>query len=240
MNSVIEDGYNTSYLSSLFLVLFSENSCATYQLLNENYNVNKMGIYLQKLIEKKFVEHIKNNACVFSEFLNEIRNYSHVCGWLNNASIEILMSEHDPINYLNFYNSLLKYKPILLENHSENNCINFNTYEADIQKTYDKWNKSNKINNEPIYVVIKCNNLKKANNLKINKNIRLFTNNDLIWTFNGAIFKEEKSYSALIFKENGLYRFNKAIPNFTICEKKTFDKNVTNEMYLIYVKKYFI
>jgi len=59
MDFVVENGYNTSYISVILMTLFYEKSLIERYLLIENNNV--IGTYLQKLIKYNFVDAIQNN-----------------------------------------------------------------------------------------------------------------------------------------------------------------------------------
>ena len=80
---IIEKSYNTSYIEAVITALFS-NTCFENLLLDIPEKIEF--IYLQELIMKKFVSNIRKFYSVESSVINEIRNYSAVCGWNNNEN----------------------------------------------------------------------------------------------------------------------------------------------------------
>uniref|UniRef100_A0A6C0E9E5 USP domain-containing protein n=1 Tax=viral metagenome TaxID=1070528 RepID=A0A6C0E9E5_9ZZZZ len=108
---VIEDGLNTSYISSLLLGLFYNNSNNT-EILNTN-STNYSGIYLQEIIKNGFVDLINKNYSVTSDILNEIRNYSYLCGWCKDN--KYFFKPQDVIKYLDFLLQLFQYKILEIE-----------------------------------------------------------------------------------------------------------------------------
>ena len=82
---VVENGINTSYIDSLLFALFYKESHIQnilYQQTDKN-----IFMYLQDMIHNNFVYPIRSGFSISSSILNEIRNYSYLCGWKNNCNI---------------------------------------------------------------------------------------------------------------------------------------------------------
>lgn len=94
---VIPDGFNTSYIDSVLISLFYKLSSIS-DLLNEYTNDGKY-IYLQELIKNNFISVIKKNFSVEKSAINEIRNYSMICGWKENMNIT---EQYNAIEYMAF------------------------------------------------------------------------------------------------------------------------------------------
>ena len=92
---IIERSFNTSYIESVLLSLFSNNEF--YSLLTNIPNNIKFS-YLQDLISEKFIKKIRNFYSVDQVVINEIRNYSVILGW------------HPDINFCNLFTASEYYK----------------------------------------------------------------------------------------------------------------------------------
>jgi hypothetical protein len=120
--SVIEDGYNTSYIDSVLVCLFYNNDI---NCILEDTPKKPEGFYLQELIKNKFVNPMQRNYSITSNIMNEIRNYSVICGWSNDGDIT---DQKDCTEYLCFLLDLFNCKPLELEIFQiENNIIKDNT-----------------------------------------------------------------------------------------------------------------
>lgn len=87
---VVENGFNTCYISSLLMALFYKASYLDVILQSEPKT--DIFIYLQEIIKTKFVERVRNGTSVLADVMNEIRSIANICGWLNH---EELMEQQD-------------------------------------------------------------------------------------------------------------------------------------------------
>lgn len=117
-NYVVEDGYNTLYLSTLLVALFHTPSVIDRCLLLENNSQKLNGILIQKIIEKNFVNMFRRNISITSKLLNQIRMCSHVSGWKNTKNIDELLQESDPILFLDFLLQMIEFYPIEISKYS--------------------------------------------------------------------------------------------------------------------------
>ena len=136
---IIEDGYNTSYIVSLITALF-------YKFDNSNKLLdvepkNKKFVYIQEFIKIKFNTSIQKGFCIYSETINEFRNYINYCGWQEN--IDDMLKEHDVADFYSYImNGMYGSNMFIFEkinnnnnNNNNNNCIdlhyngNFNNEE---------------------------------------------------------------------------------------------------------------
>jgi ubiquitin C-terminal hydrolase len=111
ISCVIENGYNTCYLDSLLICLFyKENNNITFML--ENIPKKPEGYYLQELIINKFISPIQRNYSISSNIINEIRNYSVICGWSPEGDI---VNQKDSREYLKFLLNTFNISPLQIE-----------------------------------------------------------------------------------------------------------------------------
>jgi ubiquitin C-terminal hydrolase len=66
-------------------------------------------LYLQELIKCRFIETVRNGRSVLSDTINEIRNYSHICGWL---TADNLCDQQDVNEYYQFLMEKFGYQMI--------------------------------------------------------------------------------------------------------------------------------
>ena len=123
---IIENGYNTSYIVSLITALFykSDNS---NKLLDVEPK-NKKFVYIQEFIKIKFNTSIQKGFCIYSEIINEFRNYINYCGWQEN--IDDMLKEHDVADFYSYImNGMYGSNMFIFEkinNNNHNNCIDIN------------------------------------------------------------------------------------------------------------------
>jgi hypothetical protein len=123
ITSIVEDGMNSSYIDSLLIALFYKDNKNLSSILDLKPN-KPCGIYLQELIKEKFIEPLQRNFSVSASTINEIRNYSIICGYkLNDIIIEQNIAQ-----YYNFLVELLNIDKISIniEKIKDNNIINSN------------------------------------------------------------------------------------------------------------------
>ena len=120
--SVVENGYNTCYIDSVLICLFYKNDINN---ILENTPKKPEGFYLQELIKNKFINPIQRNYCITSSVINEIRNYSVICGWSSEGNIT---DKKNCIKYLCFLLDLFNCMPLQFEIFEiKNNIITNNT-----------------------------------------------------------------------------------------------------------------
>jgi hypothetical protein len=108
---VVENGYNTCYIDSLLVSLFYKNNDNLLNIL-ETTPIKPEGIYLQEIIKLKFVEAIQRNYSISSCTMNEIRNYSIICGWSQDDDID---GQKDCSKFYNFIANLFNIQPLEFE-----------------------------------------------------------------------------------------------------------------------------
>lgn len=106
----MDDGLNTSYIDSLLVALFYKSSDIQNMLLVVPENASFM--YLQDLIQRNFIDLIRQNYSIDSSIINEIRNYSIICGWNFGQNITDLATVADYFVFLasNFNVGLLNFE----------------------------------------------------------------------------------------------------------------------------------
>ena len=139
---IIEGGYNTSYITSLLVLLYytsNENLNKTLDDIHENnndvndvsnindvININDVsnidGIYLQELIKSKFVDLIRKDICIYIDNINEIRNYLFILGWYND-DIDELFKNKDIIDLFMFLTKKLNFEKLDIDVMTYNNGI---------------------------------------------------------------------------------------------------------------------
>jgi len=202
---IVENGYNTSYIDSLLVALFYKNSSVNDVL--ENEPITPEVYYLQELIKFKFVNQIRKGYSIFSQSMNEIRNYSIICGWNTHGNID---EQQSCIEYYNFLFDLFKINPIEFELFEFNNNIFVNTTknniklpfisldlnrDNDIRNLFINWLNTNiimknssikqsyKLNNIPNFLIFSIDRFLKSEtknnyNLDIMKSIKFFNIGD--------------------------------------------------------------
>lgn len=258
MDFVIEDGYNTAYISVLFMALFFDKSMIERYLLIDNNSNNFDGLYLQKLILYNFIKQIRNNMCVTSKMLNEIRLCAITSGWKNSNNIFEMYGEADPIDFLCFILKLINFIPLEIINSPKsawNTSNHLNKSKKDIccdkyiinpiaksntQDTYDYWACDNQISNIPIFIIFKLDNIKST--FGINKKIFLFHKNHqyhaIKWIFHSLLYKDGNNYKTIVSKNSTLLMFNQnEFPNIKQFNEDII-KNIGNKtVYIIYRKE---
>ena len=85
INFIVEDGYNTSYMDSVFVALFYKTSYPQNILAEQVDDMNIL--YLQDLIYYYFVKNMRLNYTINSQIMNEIRNWMVICRNRNSIAI---------------------------------------------------------------------------------------------------------------------------------------------------------
>ena len=260
MDFVIEDGYNTSYMSVLFMLLFFDKSMIERYMLLENNSDNFDGILLQKIILNNFVKPIRNNMCVTSKMMNEIRLCAIMSGWKKSDNIFETFGNADPIDFLCFILNEIKFSPIDIASQQSawNTKPDSNIFtkimdkflisaiaKSNIQETYNIWSRKHKILNIPVFVIFKIDNLKSSFN--INKRISLFDKthqyHDIKWIFHGLFCKNKNDknkndYSIILNKDSKLVSFNQNVfPNVNMYGVDSLQNMAGNTVYIMYRKE---
>jgi|SRR3989344_2231863 len=208
-NYIIEDGYNTSYIDSLFVAMF--NSPSYIQVILTNYPIDEKNLYLQELINI-FVYYIRTNKIVTSELLNKIRNFSYLCGFQNNNITDL----HNPLEYYLFINTNFNNNDIIFSSKNELKQIKYINFIitdiTSIKNELYKW--INQYNNFtfikeayfiPFFLKKEQNHLQ----VDINKYIK-FPNNTwyqihsiICYSYNG-----NKQFYSIVYNKNKWYIFS--------------------------------
>lgn len=147
----VEDGYNTSYIDSLLIALFYKPT-HLYELLTDIPENIKFS-YLQDMISHNLVEQVRKNYSINASIINEIRNYSLMCGWKSGSSITDLYNVTD---YLDFLLTGFSCNIINIETLSYNIKLNYLTFNAkndsNIKILLDNWISEN-INKQTYHFV---------------------------------------------------------------------------------------
>ena len=96
---VIEDGHNTSYITSFISALF-------YKSLNIDLLLDKIPhdikfIFVQEFIKINFIESFKKGNTIYCEVINELRNYINLCGWAE--KINEMISHRNIYDFYDFF-----------------------------------------------------------------------------------------------------------------------------------------
>jgi hypothetical protein len=246
MNNIIEDGYNTAYISVLFFVLFYEQSMIERCVLLENFSENNKIMYLQKMIQMNFVKPLRNNIIIPSYILNEIRLCFFILEWKPIKSICEIYAEYEPIDILFFLcKSINKYpiEYVYNDNIIKDVYIEFHEVEKNIQLTYNKWNENNMMltsNSLPPFIIFKILNLQKI--IEINKKIKLFPTSpsykSINWIFHGLFYKNKDSYSAIVSKNDNLFSYKtKGCSYIEKIQKNVLTDMCNKDIYIVYRKE---
>ena len=213
---VIENGYNTCYIDSLLVAIFY-NKTQYVDFILDCVPRKPEGYYLQELIKLKFVEPLRKQYSISTSTMNEIRNYSIICGWTNESDID---GQKDCSEFYTFFADLFNVPNLEFEIlEIKNNMLTENTQKCKlpfiplypmenttIKILLEQWintkiNNSSchcyKLSNIPQYVIFyinRFNNSNTRNNYKVDimKKIKFFGNNDssqnyLKWKISGIV-----------------------------------------------------
>ena len=111
ISCIVENGYNTCYIDSLLTALFYKDTNYTNYIL-EHIPKKPEGYYLQELIRSKFINALQRNYSITSNIINEIRNYSVICGWSSDGDIT---DQKDCGKYFTFLMDLFNIKSLEFE-----------------------------------------------------------------------------------------------------------------------------
>jgi hypothetical protein len=202
--SIVENNYNITYIDSLLMALFyNQINFTNNKLINTEY------LYIQGLIQYNFIDVIKKNHSLDMSILNEIRNYSIICGWKPNENILDLYDVIDYYKFLldGFNNNFLLFKLTNINNNKEeikklyyiditleqNNVettiyLLLNTWiDNNLICTYNKYNFIDIPNYIPIYIERKYNNKLNVKKIDIMKKIRFQQIENITYTIHSII-----------------------------------------------------
>lgn len=220
----IEDGYNTSYIDSTLIALFYKPT-HLHELLTQ-LPENIKFTYLQDIVMINFVEQLRKNYSINSSYVNEIRNYSIICGWKNMSQIT---EEHDANEYLLFLLNGFSLCHITIETVSLKSIVSQNiilelTEDSNLKNLLNKWIdvSTNKIQykfvNLPQLIPIYINRKHEGLKIDIMKKIKFYNNptqNTASWIVHSLICKTRSHYYSLVYTVYGdWYLFdNKKLPS---------------------------
>lgn len=253
-NMIVEDGYNTSYISTLLIGLFYQNS-NIYDILLEMNPDNIYFIYLQEIIKQNFIEQIKKNIYIQSNILNEIRNFIFLNNFHNYSDI---LEEHNICDLWQYLQINLYNKPLIINNMNVyyiNINLKSNKTIYTVKDIINEWLVDNTIylkndfqgSSVPQIVPIYLN---KENHIKIdiNEKIKLSNTIKFKWIIHSVICKNPitQKYYVLIRKDlttnkkgniQWLLFDNNSIPSFKeviFTNKDIVDKIMQDAFFLIY------
>lgn len=210
MSIIIEDGMNTSYISSILVALYYIKVNQFEQIL-ECYPISTNFLYLQSLIKIKFVNELRENKCIFSESLNEIRNYMILeCGWGGDKPFDD-KNVIDFYNFLTQFTSVQQYSIIL---NIESDCNNAN-YINDINCLSDS---------VLIYIINRLNESK--------LDIRNIINDK--WICQSIICKDDNHYYTIIRNGKEWFRFSdRDVPSIISINLKDYEDDIKRQCVMI-------
>jgi uncharacterized UBP type Zn finger protein len=203
---VIENGYNTCYIDALLVSLFY-NKSENIDFMLECKPKKAEGFYLQELVKSKFVEPLRKQYSIGSNVMNEIRNYSIICGWTKETDVfgqkdcsEFYEFIADIFNVPNLEFEILEIKNNMLSDNVKKSALPFlplyPTENTNIKKLMEKWINTKittdnnefmmhcyKLSNIPQFVILNINRFNSngiRNDYKVDimYKIKFFGNND--------------------------------------------------------------
>ncbi len=240
---IIEDGYNTNYISCLILSLFLEKNSIYYYML-DNINLQSESIYIQEII-KTIINDFKNYKIINSISLNYLRN---ILFFNNFMDIKYIFENNCIIKLYEFFLEIFNVQKIeLLSNMSKLQTYNYlifdtnNELNTSIKKLINSNLKNIILNNIPNFIAIKLirNNL--LTNIDIQKKITfqtIFNESNLIWEIKSIIcFDIENSnyFSFFKFKDAWLMINEKLFPPIQKINIKIHENDIKlKSLFLIY------
>lgn len=240
MINIIEDGYNTNYISCLLLTLFLENNTIYKQFLECNNF-----IYLQEII-KKIINDFKNYNIVNSQILNYFRNIIYFNNFKEPSTI---LNNNSIIELYNFlYNKFDVPKIEILNITDRGNIERFNylvlnyTHECNNIKKLINYNYSKKLlNNIPLFLgfyLIRNDNMIIDIQKKISMNtIYSITSVDkLIWKIYFIICCQNNNYYSFInYNDTWIMINQNNIPALEKINIKNYESDIKkNGLFIMY------
>lgn len=245
---IIEDGYNTNYISCLLLTMFlDKNIIYNNFLLNDNVPVENL--YLQELI-KGLINDFKIYKIMNSSKQNYFRNLLYFKGFKDPKTILENNSIDELYNFLyeKFTISKIEFLDLATNNVESINFLdlNINNTDINIKKLLELRLQSKLLNNIPNFLGIKLTRNDENLLCDIQKKITLssiynYTNKTdirLIWEITSIICfeKEFNNYFSFINVNNNWYMINQlSIPCIQKVNIKTFESLIKiKAVFLIY------
>jgi hypothetical protein len=250
---LIEDGFNTNYISCLLVSMFL-NKNILYNLLLEKNDISNDKLYFQELI-KFILFSLKSYRVINSDILNNFRNILGFNKFLSNTNFLL----NNPIE--NLYEFLLKTfncNKIEFLNINNNSSIeNYYYLNIDVNSTYDNLKsqllesfKYKILNNIPDFIGIKLNrnfnnniilDIQKKITFKSiynfnNINIETGDNTKLIWNVFSIICYEpvlDLYYSFINISNNWFYFNQKELINIQIINIKEYESQIKLQAYFL-------
>jgi hypothetical protein len=246
-NQIIDDGYNSSYITSLLVALFYKSSSVD-DILNMNPVDNKF-IYALEFIKIRFIEPLRRGFSIHSETINEFRNYIVNCDWKNN--VDEMLIEHNILEFYKFFinkieSNNIKFLRLMDDEIIGENCMSVielsippNVSSMNLSDMFKLWINNNIILEKykykiydipyllPFYINRENN---KDTKINIMYKIKLFNVNDelqdkLIWTIHSMICydKDIGYYSVIKYGSKWIHISDKNIPS--INKLDMYDEN---------------
>ncbi len=202
---IIEDGYNTNYISCLILSLFLEKTNIYYYML-DNINVPNESIFIQEII-KIIINDFKTYKIINSKIMNYLRN---ILFFNNFLDIQHIFDNNCIIKLYEFFYNSFNIQKIQFINDSKIDSLTYLVFD-----TYNELNTSIKklininlsnlvLNNIPNFIGIKLIRNHLLTNIDVQKKITfqsIFQENKLIWEIKSIIcFDIENSNYFSFFK----------------------------------------
>jgi hypothetical protein len=248
-NFIIEEGYNTSYIDSLFMGLFFTPSLIENIILN-NYPKKMDNIYLQEIIKDKFVDIIKSGKSILFDTINELRNIFFMYGWLDYETICNNQLVNDFYNFLaDIFTLQIKIQKKNTEKINSIYYININLTEStnemlSLKNLYIEWLKQeqNIIVNIPYILPFYINRNKHKNKINIQRQIKLDPtdmNDTIDWMFHSAICLKDDHYYTLLQNCGKWFIYDNinipCINEIKMNNKEYIDKIMTEVVMILYV-----
>jgi hypothetical protein len=204
--------------------------------------------YLQNIINKNFIEPLRNGINITSDMLNNIRLCSTIFGWNDECKFDTIYNEHDPFDFLSFLLNNVGVHPIdcidkITGNNDRKNIIEIDSSDAQtVQNAIDIWTTKYDINNIPRFVIIKISNIQSP--IKINNKIKLFKEihnyHNITWSFHSLMFPNDTiraNFNVVMKKNNEIYNYDDTnYPNIHLNEQDQINNMKNKTFYLFYVK----
>jgi hypothetical protein len=216
---IIEDGYNTNYISCLFLSLFLEKTNIYYYML-DNINLPNESVFIQEII-KTIINDFKNYKIINSKIMNYLRNILFFNNFLDSKYIFVNNCIIELYDYL--YN-IFHIQKIQFMNELKIDSFNYlifdsyNELDTSIKKLININLPNLILNNIPNFIGIKLIRNHLLTNIDVQKKITfnsIFKENKLIWEIKSIIcFDIENSnyFSFVKYKDVWLIINEKLFP----------------------------
>lgn len=202
---IIEDGYNTSYISNLLISLFYPNTSLYYSFLENNDNIdlnkNLLDVYFQEIIKNKLIDPFRKKQSIGSEIINEIRNYLFYSDW---KDISLIHNENNLLDLYKYLLDIFNSTKIEVTNLNDNIVkldyieliINELDNETNIKNLINDWLKKNqyKLSNIPPIICLKINRQTDIDNSEIMNIITKLSNTEYLVDIQKKI-KLENNYN---------------------------------------------